>query len=158
MPVCLIDYVLTLETGESVRVAELVPGLVPGLSDPSVVAAAEPVLGRCPRMPRHVLESAKAGHSREFEVLMGTPPVGCLLKLERPVCAEIRSCLMANPAKCTTKHVDPGRRGAVGMFPPCWELEVPDASDAVVYAVREIASEVVSAWKAGQMVVIVEEG
>lgn len=157
MTVCLIDYVLKLGTGEELAVAELVPGLVPGMSDPAVVAAASPILLRCSRMPRHVLESAKIGNSREFEALVGTPPIGCLLKLDRPVCSEIRFCLMADREKCTTRYVDPGRRGAIGMFPPCWDFEVLDADPGVASLARQIASGVVSAWKAGQTVVVVTD-
>jgi len=141
--VVLVDYLVELETGERMEVAELDPERVPELRDPAVLAAAAPVLDRCTRMPRRVLESAKVGHSREFEALLGTPPIGCLLKLERPVCAEIDVCATADRAKCTTRYVAPRRHGAIGMFPPCWEFEVGEADPVTAARARALAASVV---------------
>lgn len=151
-----LEYEIELETGERMSVAEFDPGRVPCLSDPEVLRAAAPVLKRCSRIPRPVLESAKMGHSREFEELVGTPPVGCLLRLERPVCAEIGFCASADPVRCTTRYVAPGRRWAVGRFPPCWEFEVLDERPEVASGARALAASVVAAWRGGRVAVLVD--
>lgn len=157
MSIYFISYLLELETKEKITVSEINPELFPEFSEPEVMSAASDILDQCSRMPRHVLESAKMGHSREFEALMRTPPIGCLLKLKLPVCAEIKSCAIANPIKCTTKFVEPKRRGAIGKFPPCWEMETdPNLSQNVAIKVRALASGIVTSWKAGHYVIIVE--
>lgn len=159
MSIYFISYLVELETKEKITVAEIIPELFPEFfCNSEVLLAAADVLDRCSRMPRHVLESAKMGHSREFEALVRTPPVGCLLKLKLPVCAEIKSCAIANPVKCTTRFVEPRRRGAIGRFPPCWEMETdPKLSQDVNMKVRSLASGIVSSWKSGHYVIIVED-
>lgn len=149
-----IEYPLDLSTGESVLVSELDPGRVPALSDAAVLEAAAAALTRCARMPRAALEAAKMGHSKHFEELMSTPPLGALMKLERHLCAERHDCAIAGPG-CTTRNVV--RRGPPGRFPVCWEYEVPDRTDPVVaFAARDLAGCIVLAWRAGRVVVIVE--
>jgi len=150
-----IEYSIELSTGESVLVSELDPGRISGLLDPAVVEAATPVLNRCARMPRAALEAAKMGHSKHFEELMSTPPIGALMKLERHLCAERYECAIVKP-NCTTRNVV--RRGPPGRFPVCWEYEVPDGTDPVVaFMARDLAGCVVLAWRAGRIAVIVEE-
>lgn len=149
-----IEYPLELSTGESVLVSELDPGRIPALTDPAVLEAVSPVLSRCARMPRAALEAAKMGHSKHFEELMSTPPIGALMKLERHLCAERLDCAMAKPG-CTTRNV--ARRGPPGRFPVCWEYEVPEGTDvAVAFTARDLAGCVVLAWRAGRIAIIVE--
>lgn len=146
----LVEYVLPLSTGETLLVTELDPDAVPELRDPAVAACLEPVLCRCTYAPRRVLEDAKNGGTAELEDLLGTPPVGCLLKLDRPHCHEyiVSVCAVASGG-CNTRNVRRGRP----CFPDCWTYLLMDEDPPVA---RLVADAVVGAWKSGRYVVVVQ--
>lgn len=151
------DYVLILETGERFHVVEIDPSKIPEITDTKVNELLQDIILKCARMPRHVLESAKMGGTREFESLMSTPPIGCLLKLNKPVCAEINVCLMANNTKCSTRFSKLRYNKPIGNFPMCWEYDVEPPENDAFYAARNLASFIVSAWKQNSLVIIVDD-
>ena len=154
-----IEYELTLSTGERIKILELDPGAVPELLDEEVMAAADPVVSRCPRVRRQDLEDAKRGHTKRLEAVLGTPPIGHLLMMASPVCGEVGTCSSADRSVCTTRN-SAGGRPFLGRFPICWEFDVnrkvsrkvgPRASSAA----RELASHIVNAWREDRRVFVV---
>jgi len=150
------DFIIKLETGEKIHVVELDPERIIEINNEKVKNLMKNILSRCTKMPRYVIETAKLGGTREFEKLMNTPPVGCLLKIDKPVCAEINSCLMANKQKCTTKFLNMKSKNYLGKFPICWEYEIEKTEDNAYYEARNLASFIVLSWKENKLVVIVE--
>ncbi len=149
----LVEYNLSLSTGEEIQVSELDPESVPSLTDPVVVRLADAVLSRCTRSPRVALEDAKSGLPESLEAYLGTPPSGCLLKVSTPVCAELRFCAMSNPTKCSTRNV--ARRRAI--FPMCWTCSLPDGgTEEQRSQARDLSDSIVSAWRDGRHVVIAD--
>ena len=147
-PIQLVEYKIRLSTGEIIQVAELEPFGVP----PDLLIAAESILQRCSRMPRSVIEEAKLGHTKKFEALMLTEPVGALIKFESPICRMIRNCAMADQTTCTTRNV----KMTTGKFPICWEYECSDSvPESLCQDVQAIAFAVVHAWRNGQWVIFV---
>ncbi len=150
----LVEYVLRLSTGEEILASELDPESVPVLQDPVVVLLADAVLSRCTRAPRWAIEDAKSGFPESLEPLLRTPPAGCLLRMSRPVCAEMKTCVLADRDRCST--VRAGKRGLPG-FPLCWTFDVPDSKDAVrASAARDLADSIVLAWRDGRHVLIAD--
>ena len=149
-PMQLVEYKIHLSTGEIIQVAELEPLD----ASPELLAAAEPILRRCSKMPRAVIEEAKMGHTKEFESLMLTEPVGALIKFETPICREIKHCAMANRIVCTTRNV----KLKAGKFPICWEYQCSDDTpESLRMDVQAIAFAVIHAWREGNWVVFVTD-
>jgi len=150
----LVEYVLHLSTGEEILVSELDPESVPVLRDPEVVRLADAVLSRCTVAPRWAIEDAKSGLPESLEPFLRTPPHGCLLRLSRPLCAEMRTCVLADRSRCSTVRTE--RRGLPG-FPLCWTFDVPQFPDGErSSSARDLADSVVLAWRDGRHVLIAD--
>lgn len=145
-----------MNSGESLSFMELDIDAVPELRDPAVLDAASAVVGICPRVHRSVIEEAKKGYTKELSRVMGSAPLGMLLKLSKPVCGEIGTCPMAKPGSCTTKNSKPRGRPFIGLFPICWELDV-DMRFGLRAATRarEISAIVVASWREDRRVLII---
>lgn len=139
-----LEYSVALETGEVIDVLELDPETCPALLDLEVLRSSMWLLRHCTRATRRVLEDAKGGWAGPLQEALGTPPAGCLLRMEKPVCAIIGECGIADEALCTTRNLKKG----IGRFPVCWEADVPREGADLTY-------RVVHAWKEGRWVVIV---
>lgn len=150
------DFIIKLETNEEIHVVELDPERVIEITNEKVKNLIDNILSRCTKMPRHVVETAKLGGTREFEKLMSTPPIGCLLKIDKPVCAEINTCLSANKQKCTTRFLNVKSKTHLGRFPVCWEYDTEKAEDDIYYMARNLASFIILSWKINRLVVIIE--
>ena len=147
-----LEYSLVLDTGEELRFLELDSDTCPGLRSERVREAVAGVLLRCTYASRDALEEAKRGFTKRLQDALGTPPVGCLLRLARPECSLLDECGIADRAVCTTRYLS--RAG--GRFPVCWEPRLPERlPDPVRTAARDLAWRVVHAWREGRYVVIV---
>ena len=139
-----LEYSVDLDTGERIDVLELDPETCPGLRDPEVLRDAMWILRLCTRATRRALEDAKGGWGGPLQEALGTPPVGCLLQMEKPACSIIGECGIADAGLCTTRNLKKG----LGRFPVCGEADVaPDGAD--------LTRQVVHAWKEGRWVIIV---
>lgn len=148
----LTEYSLSLTTGERIDVSELDPGLLGEEWSEAVAAAVRPLTDMCAHVPREAVEAAKLGYDTELKRLL-RDPVGCLVMLDRPVCSVIRDCPMAVREKCTTRNAT-ARKG--GLFPVCWEWQVPDDLDPVLEpAVQAAAQAIVHAWRQKRHVLVV---
>ncbi len=147
----LVEYFLPLSNGESLLVSELDPGRHPPLADPVVASLADAALSRCSRVTRAALEDAKNGYTEGLESQLRTPPLGCLLMMARPECAEIPTCATADRRRCTSRYAEKGRPA----FPHCWTSTVGVAGTAeqVSYA-RDLVDSIVDAWRQGRYVVL----
>lgn len=147
------EYVLTLSTGEQLKVVEIaMKALDSRCSKAFEDQALFPILSMCTRVPSSVMNDAKIGHTKPLERLLKTPPVGALMKLDKPACLNIKDCAAAS-ADCTTQAV---RRGK--SFPECWDYDmglVDDFSDGMM-AAREVARIVIAAWRDSAYVIISE--
>lgn len=142
----ILEYNLTLGTGEELSFAEFDPELIPELARPDVLEASSSVLALCTYVTRVVLEKAKIRDTRGLEQALRTPPYGCLKKIDRPVCSQIRDCVSADTKTCTTHFL----KKTVGAFPLCWSYRV-ELDDA-----RYLCGSIISAWKDGKYVLIVK--
>jgi hypothetical protein len=148
-----VEYVLRLGTGETISVCELNPESVDGLVDERVLRSLEASLDRCARVPKVALEEAKRGHTKKLEACLRTPPIGAMLKLDRPVCKHIMDCVMADKRVCSTRNVSESG----GAFPLCWEYSSESEDQDVRTAAESIMNCVVHAWRNGRTVLIVTE-
>ncbi len=149
----LVEYRLLLSTGEEILVSELDPESIPSLTDPVVVRLADAVLSRCTRAPRDAIEDAKSGLPESLEAHIRTPPVGCLIRLSIPVCAELRFCVISDPVRCSTRHTT--KKGP--DFPMCWTFDVPKGGTPEQSSrAKDLADSIVSAWRDGRLVVIAD--
>lgn len=150
------EYELLLSTGETVRLMELDPDAVEELRSPEILEAVSSILLIVPKVPRDVLEEAKMGHTKRLEQVMGTPPLGLLMKMERPICAEIRTCATADIRACTTRNLN-RKEPIIGRFPMCWEFSVDKKKHNIKVAVaaRALASCIINAWREDRRVLIV---
>jgi hypothetical protein len=157
MSVHFLEYELEADSGGSISVLEIDESANPCLREPATIILAAPVLNICPRIPRSIVEEAKKGFTKTFESMMGSPPIGMLLKMKSPVCGDIMTCPSADRLKCTTKNVRPSDKPMIGKFPVCWELWVGDIRGPNRYAVeaRAIANVIVNAWKEDRRAIIV---
>lgn len=150
----ILEYELDLSTGERLSFCELDLELVPELGNDDLRLALSFILGLCTHIDKGVVEKAKRGDVKPFERLLRTPPYGCLLKLDRPVCSQIRSCASAKARECTTKNLV----RKIGKFPFCWTYNLPEGTpESVSLSAQYIASHIVGAWKEGRYVIIVGE-
>lgn len=147
------EYNLLLSTGEKISVSELDPESIPCLMDDAVLLAAAPFLVLCTRAPRQAVEDAKSGLPESLEAFLSTPPAGCLVKVQPHACAEVRHCVISDRTKCSTRY-SLRKRPA---FPRCWTASVlSHGSPEVVSQARDLADSIVSAWRDGRHVVLVQ--
>lgn len=144
----LLEYPLTLRTGEKVLISELDPQRSPGWISSETREQASSVLDRCTYATREEVEAAKAGDTKPLERRLGTPPEGCLVKADL-VCSEIRTCPSADKKTCRTSS-RPTKK-LPGGFPMCW------SSDSVSPRAASLTTAIVSAWRGGRTVVIVDD-
>lgn len=148
------EYSLSLCTGETIKVSEISMGALDkfekaAFKDPAAFKAMSSVVSLCTKAPRQAMEDAKIGHTKPLEKLLGTPPVGTLMKIDRPVCMNISDCAMADNKKCTARF---------SKFPECWDYFMGgdvDFTDSMA-AAHEIVKEIVMAWRNGRYVIISE--
>lgn len=135
------EYVLTLATGERIEVSEFAYERIPFLTS-ELLAAIPDVLRGCAVLSRDSVEAAKLGHDADLRRTVKEPVVG-LMKVARPECDHVGTCVMADRRFCTARNVSRKKR-----IPPCWE----HGSEGDV---RELVSAVVLAWAAGRRVIVV---
>ena len=141
------DYTIWLSTGEELQVTEIadLEFSKSGLED------VEPVLSLCTKLSHRELEEAKEGYDSALKSKMKSPPVGCLLRFEHPICAEIKRCSMADPKKCSTKHTSRGG----GKFPICWTCSRSLPKNQEQSDLTYMCNIIVHAWRQGRHVIVV---
>ena len=153
------EYSLQLGTGESLDVAEIVMATLDDWSrkafeDPAAAKAMHKVTSLCSRIPHRIMEYAKIGYTKPLERLLKTPPIGALMKLDKPECLNLSDCAMADQHKCTTRFLL-----ASAKFPECWDYTLigkdEEFTDGMV-AAQEIVKTIVMAWRDGRHVIISE--
>ena len=142
----ILEYNLTLGTGEELSFAEFDPELVPELTHPGVLEASSFILSLCTHVSREIIEKAKIRDMRGLERVLSTPPYGCLKKIDRPICSQIRDCVSADKRTCTTHYL----KKTIGVFPLCWSYKV-ELDDA-----KYLCGTIVNAWKEGKYVLIIK--
>lgn len=147
------EYSLNLSTGEKIDVLEIPLKALDSWSkrafqDPIAFKSMSGILSLCTTATHQAMEDAKIGYTKPLERLLKTPPIGILIKLDRPVCMSISDCAMADRKKCTTKF---------DKFPECWDyaLDVEGDFTEVVTIAHEIVKQIVMAWRDGRYVIIV---
>jgi hypothetical protein len=104
----------------------------------------------CTKISREMLNDAKVGYTKLMERNLGTPPVGALFKIDKPVCANINCCIMADKNKCTTNL-----SGNIINFPECWEYNLNIKEDSEMYTdLKDISRSIVLSWKENNYVMI----
>lgn len=152
------EYSLQLDTGETLSVAEIPMRALDewsrkAFADPKSAKAMSTILALCTRAPHAVMEDAKTGYTKPLERLLRTPPIGALVKLDRPVCMNVSSCVMSDKRKCTTQFLHVSEK-----FPECWDYSLEDDGDFTdgMIAAHEIVKTIVMAWRDGRYVIISE--
>ena len=135
-----LEYSLALDNGEVLEICELDPECFPCLRSPGPVLSE--FIERCSVAPRRAVEEAKAGYSRPLHGFLKAGAVGAMLKVRSPACADMKSCVIANPAACTLRNVSKG----LGQFPECWTAGSGDEA--------WLASTIAHAWKRGAHVIL----
>lgn len=150
-------YHIDLTTGERIEIAEFDPEHIPSLLNPIIQEACKSIFGTCTFVERAVMEEAKRGLDTRFKKLMRSGPMGSLLKVLNPVCADTKDCVMYDHGKCTTRFI----KKNVGGFPECWmgtpELSKRKLSPAEFRTATAIITSIVHAWREGQRVVIISQ-
>jgi len=136
------EYALTMKTGERIDVSEFAFERVPALASVADLVPFGDVLRGCAVMSRDGVEAAKMGWDAELRRTVKDPIAG-LLKLFRPECVHVGTCVMADRRVCTSKNVTGKRR-----IPPCWE----HSSEGVL---QEVVNSIVLAWAAKRRVIVV---
>ncbi len=137
------DYVLTLSTGERTEFSEFAYERIPVLGEEKALAAIEDVLRGCAVMERQPVEEAKRGYDVELRKALRMPVTG-LLKIARPACRHLGTCVMADPRVCTARNTAGKKR-----IPPCWEHSSDPGE------LQEVVTAIVLAWSAGRKVIVV---
>jgi hypothetical protein len=146
------EYIIRLTTGETLWIAELDTERSPALLHPKIVAACEGLLRHCTRVHREIMEEAKAGYDGRFKPLLRSPPNGCMVKADPPICRLIRECAMAFVPVCTLHNLD-----GKAPLPVCWEFSAPPVEDKEVYnSAIELGMCIGHAWRRGLYAVIVD--
>jgi hypothetical protein len=139
-----LEYALTLNTGEELSFCELNSDLVPELAIPEVLQASSSILSLCTHVDRDTIEKAKREDMKPLERALRTPPYGCLMKVDKPICLDIKNCIRADKKVCTTRNT----LKQIGQFPVCWTYPIETRS-------RELCTAIIHAWKEGKYVIIV---
>lgn len=145
----LFEYTLTLSTNEIIDFMEVDPLRIREMSIPGVSEAASGVLKHCTSVAREAVEKAKKGYTKDLEKALRTPAIGCLLKMDKSICAEINHCVNANKTVCTTRNLTKNRRRA--DFPECWEYDMPEGPTEA----KMLCTSIVKAWKTGRYVLFI---
>lgn len=135
------EYVLTLATGERIEVSEFAFERIPVLASADLLLHGD-VLRGCAVMSRDGVEAAKMGWDVELRRTVKDPIAG-LLKVARPECVHIGTCIMADRRVCTSKNVTGKRR-----IPPCWE----HSSEGEL---QQVMTAIVLAWASRRRVIVV---
>lgn len=158
------EYSIKLGTGERISILEIDVAALDAWTSSAFKQhkarhAIAPVLKLCTMAPRQTMEDAKNGYTKPLENALRSPPDGCLMKLDKPVCANVKDCAMADAEKCTTKF-----NLLKNKFPECWDYAVAghgnngageDFDDSMA-AAMEVAKAIVMAWRDGKHVIVVE--
>lgn len=144
-----VTYHLQLNTSEMIEILEIDPDRIPILKDNGIQLKLLPILQHCSHVTRLSIEEAKKEHARKLELLLRTPPIGALVKLNMP-CALLNNCHMSSRKECTTKNV--GKK--YGKFPICWTYRTEPLNDEAVQ-IKDIADNIIHAWRSGQYVLVV---
>jgi hypothetical protein len=139
--ISLTEYSLFISTGEHINISEFDPDLFSDIWNPSIEAAVKPVIDLCTIVSRPIVEMAKMGYDTELKSLLRSP-IGALLRLNKSVCAQIKTCPMADIKTCTTKNVS----AKAGLFPICWEYYIED------HNASSIINAIVHAWRQNRYV------
>lgn len=137
-----VEYSISLSTGERVDISEYDSGRFPVLEDVVAMRPVLDVLQRCAVMSREDVESAKRGWDAAFRVAMRDPVAG-LLKILRPDCVHVGSCIMADRKVCTSRNVSGAKR-----IPPCFEHNSEGE-------VQRLMTSIVFAWTEKRRVIVV---
>lgn len=143
-----ITYSLQLNTDENIEVLEIDPDRVPILSDDEIRQVLSPVLDHCSYVTRLSIEEAKKCHPKKLELLLRTPPIGALVKLNM-LCSQINDCPMSSRKECTTKNI----AKKYGKFPICWTYDAKLLNNKV--EADDLIYHIVHAWRLGQYVLII---
>jgi len=149
------EYSLHLDTGETMEIVEISMKALDAwtekaFSDPAASKALTGLLSLCTKVPHQILEDAKIGYTKPLERLLKSPPVGALMKLDKPACFNVSDCIMADKDKCTTRFWSKAAK-----FPECWDYHLPqDEFTSAMAAAQEIAKVIVMAWRDGKYVII----
>lgn len=138
------QYEFGLTTGERIYITELDPERMPELLDKNVTRSIEKLLRMCSSLKRQDVEDAKRGYDTPFKQSLRTPPDGCLIKLESPICSRSGDCSMYKSKECTTHFLEK----RLGKFPLCFEYTCDFQS-------RELAGVIIMSWKEGRYVLLI---
>jgi hypothetical protein len=136
------EYSILLNTGERFEIVEIRKDQITNI-DLSLV------LDKCPVIPREIVEEAKLGHSKRFQLLLNTNPIGSLMKFKKPNCRLINNCAMADKKICLTTNVN----NKSGNFPECWEF-TNDIDTEFLDESSELITKIVHLWKMNKYVII----
>lgn len=145
----LFEYSLNLSTGERIKISEIpISTLDKNYFEAFGLAEISGVVSLCTNAPTQAMHDAKVGYTKPLEKMLRTPPVGALMKVDRPVCVNINDCAMADSKKCTARF---------SKFPECWEYEVYNDSDlnVIKLSAKDIVRRIAIAWRDGRYVIIV---
>lgn len=146
------SYSILLSTGETLEIAEIP---VRAMDSWTKKALEEPirseirgVLSLCTKAPHSAMEDAKIGYTKPLERLIRISPIGALTKLDRPMCAHAKDCIMVQGPACSA-------RPAAKKFPECWDYSLlTETFEDGHSAAQELAKAIVMAWRDGKYVVI----
>lgn len=146
-----VEYTLRFNTGEVVEILELDEERVKALRIPEVKEELRLLLALCSPVSILALEEAKRGYSHLLETELRTPPVGTMLKLDKPDCSQFRVCPIASKILCNTRAVAQNKRKSL---PECWEYtcDLPGMEGVLA---KDLARNIVHAWDEGMYVLLV---
>lgn len=146
------EYSIELSTKETLHILEISLEAIDDWSkkaftDLDAARVIHGVLSLCTKVPHSVLEEAKYGYTKPLERLLKTPPVGALMKIDRPVCLNINDCAMANRQRCTTRSHG---------FPECWDYSMGDCDELTdsMLSAQEAVKAIVMAWRDNRYAII----
>jgi hypothetical protein len=152
----LVEYDLTLSSGEFVLVSELDRIRVPEVNLPEINLELRELLGQCVQMDRQSVEDMKLGYDKTFRSKFRTP-IYSLMNVTKTQCrhgkdGKIVNCGSFDKGTCSTKNLDLKKKKA--LFPICFEYKpsVPENHDAYMASVM-IGSAILWAWAGGRVVI-----
>lgn len=142
----LIEYELTISTGETIRISELDPDRIPDGDVKTWITSNPQALSRCTKVSRAGIEAAKRGDDSALKIAMMGPPEAMMIKLGRRKCSERKYCLSWDPSSCTSEGKKLNRKVELLR---CWSYggEEPGENEAM--------NAIVRAWSEGRHVVLV---
>lgn len=148
-----VEYVLHLNTGETIEVFELDPGRVEALQHAEITEALRPLLDLCNSVTRLAADEAKRGYSDKLESQLRTSPIAALIKIDSPRCIEFRNCPSMRVSDCVISKIVGKKRKPL---PLCWEYSVNDdisGNDRVM--ANDLARHIVHAWDQNKYVLVI---